>query len=60
MADQIYAIEWNGEYYQSVFPSDKAEHSALHISVMDAIDYLHDEHGIQYKDIVIIPRKDRN
>lgn len=36
---EIYAVEWTGDCYQSVFPSAEAELSQLHTSVQDALDY---------------------
>ena len=34
-----YFIEYNGDYWQSVFPSAEAEFSQLHTSVEDALAY---------------------
>lgn len=35
-----YFIEWNGEHYQSVFPSNEAENSELHTTLNDALYYM--------------------
>lgn len=35
-----YFIEWNGEHFQSVFPSDEAEKSSLHPNLQEAINYM--------------------
>lgn len=37
-----YFVEWNGECYQSVFPSSESELSQLHVTVEDALDYFSD------------------
>ena len=42
MADalaEIYTVEFNGDCYQSVFPSAEAELSQLHRTMQDALDY---------------------
>jgi hypothetical protein len=39
---EIYCIEWNGDCYQSVFPSAEAELSQLHTTVQDALDYFNE------------------
>ncbi len=43
---EIYAIEWNGDNWQSVFPSKESEKSQLHPSVQAAYDYIRHECGI--------------
>lgn len=34
-----YFVEWDGEYYRSVFPSSEAELAQLHTTVEDALEY---------------------
>lgn len=41
-----YFVEWNGECFQSVFPSPEAAKSKLHTCVADALDYMTDECGV--------------
>lgn len=36
---EIYTVEFNGDCYQSVFPSAEAELSQLHRTMQDALDY---------------------
>ncbi len=43
---EIYCIEFNGDEYQSIFPTDHAEKSQLHSTVHDALEYMIDECGI--------------
>lgn len=49
-----YYIEYNGEYYQSVFPSGESEKSYPHTSVKDALNYMVNECGIKREQIKII------
>lgn len=37
---ECFAIEWNGDCWQSVFPTKYAEHSQLHATVQDAAEYI--------------------
>ena len=37
---ECFAIEWNGDCWQSVFPTKWAEHSQLHTTVQDAAEYI--------------------
>lgn len=37
--EEIYCVEWNGEVYQSVFPSAESHLSQLHTSTEDALSY---------------------
>lgn len=46
-----YVIEYDGEYFQSVFPSAESEKSQLHDTWVDAFNYLTEECGINNKDI---------
>lgn len=41
-----YIVEWNGDNYQSVFPSAQSQLSQLHTTIDDAIDYMVNECGI--------------
>jgi len=40
MKDEGYYIEWDGEQWQSVFPSHNIEFSQLHDSIQDAYEYI--------------------
>ena len=55
-AEEGYFVEWNGDQWQSVFPSSESNHSSLHTSVDDALFYMVDELGIPRDDIEV---KDR-
>ncbi len=44
--EEVYCVEHNGDCWQSVFPSDQAELSQLHVTVDDAISYMTKERGI--------------
>lgn len=46
MKEQGYYIEFNGEFYQSVFPNNEVEKSQLHLDLPDALDYMNLECGI--------------
>lgn len=48
-------VEWDGEYYQSVFPSSMSEFSQLHTSIEDAVTYIHDTVS-DTQDITILGR----
>lgn len=37
---EIYAVEWNGDFWQSVFPSHESEKSETHTSKEEAIEYM--------------------
>lgn len=50
---EIYAIVWNGDEWQSVFPSDLSSYSQLHVNVQDAYDYMVNEVGV-VENILII------
>lgn len=56
MKKEIYAIEWNGDHWQSVFKSDESHKSQLHNSIQDAFEYMTVEEGI-LEDIIIIHSK---
>lgn len=49
----MYAVEWNGELWQSIFPRAEAEKSQLHTSCNDAIDYMVNGHGIDRSKIIV-------
>jgi hypothetical protein len=51
---QGYYVEFNGEFYQSVFPQSQSELSQLHTSIDDAIDYFVNECAIDRNLIVIL------
>ena len=51
---QIYAIEWNGDCWQSVFPSSEAEKSQLHTTAIEAMQYMLNECGLSIFDVQII------
>ena len=52
-----YYVEWNGDCWQSVFPSWQSELSALHASASEAVHYLIDDCGVCALDIeVILPK----
>jgi len=53
---QGYFIEWNGDCWQSVFPSWEAEKSALHQTWKDALAYMVHECGVSTKKIKPLPR----
>ena len=53
MIEEIYAIEWNGDFWQSVFKSNESQKSELHTSIMEAFDYMKYSCGIK-ENIVII------
>jgi Fe-S cluster assembly scaffold protein SufB len=36
---EIYCVEWDGEFYRSVFPAAESELAELHTTVEDALDY---------------------
>lgn len=38
--NQVYAVEHNGDMWQSVFPVVYAEYSSLHESIIDGIEYI--------------------
>lgn len=52
--EQGYFIEFNGEFYQSVFPENEAEKSQLHYELPDALDYMTLECGINLDLIKIL------
>ncbi len=54
---QGYFIEHNGEFWQSVFPSNESTKSQLHTSVDDAFAYMAFEQGVDPEAIVILPVK---
>lgn len=54
MKKQGYFIEFNGEFYQSVFPENEAENSQLHWELPDALKYMILECGIKEELITII------
>lgn len=49
--EEHYWIEYNGEHFQSVFPSLEAEKSQLHTTMLDAYNYFTKECGIKEEDI---------
>lgn len=49
--DEVYAIEYNGEHFQSVFPCTVSEKSQLHSTMLDAHDYLTKECEVKEKEI---------
>lgn len=49
-------IFWNGDEWQSVFPSEQSEKSQLHSSVQDAFEYMTMECGV-IDDILIVHSK---
>ncbi len=53
MTKETYAIEWNGDHWQSVFPSADSHLSQNHNTIQDAYDYMTVENGV-YDDITII------
>lgn len=48
---ELYFIEFNGEHYQSVFPTEQADLSELHISLDEAFSYMVNECNI---DVILI------
>ncbi len=52
MRKEIYAIEWNGDEWQSVFKSHESEKSQLHTTLQDAFLYMTQECRIT-EDIVV-------
>lgn len=44
---QGYYLEWNGEQWQSVFPSNEAHKSKLHDTMLDAFEYMYGECSIR-------------
>ena len=40
---EVYCVEWNGDYWQSVFPSKESDKSQLHHSIDDAVYYMRRE-----------------
>ncbi len=38
---ESFVLEWNGEYWQSVFPSQLSEYSQLHYDILDAAKYMY-------------------
>lgn len=53
-----YAIEWNGDCWQSVFPEDEAHKSALHETVENADAYMRFECGVEEYIELIGPEED--
>lgn len=49
-----YYIEWDGEYWRSVFLSSESEKASLHTTISDAIDYMANEQNIPRQSIVIL------
>lgn len=52
-----YFIEFNGEHYQSVFPTKDAESSQLHINLDEAFFYMVEECGVEVSDIKVLALK---
>lgn len=48
-------IEFNGDEWQSVFPSARSNESALHPNITDAQDYMIGECGIAPDQISVVP-----
>lgn len=48
-----YFIEWNGEGWQSVFPSNEASKSQLHTDIVDAIYYMVKECDVDRRKIFV-------
>jgi hypothetical protein len=40
MKKEQFYVEYNGDYWQSVFPSVISEHSKLHLTIGDACEYI--------------------
>lgn len=53
-----YYIEHNGEFWQSVFPSEEAHKSQCHTNINDALAYMRDECGIEPSKIMVSNRED--
>lgn len=51
-----YYVEWNGDCWQSVFPSAAADKSQLHVTVDEALVYMVDECGVPESNIVTLNR----
>jgi hypothetical protein len=51
-----YFVEYNGECWQSVFPSCYADMSSLHLTIDDALDYMTNECGVDLNLIVVCPQ----
>ena len=47
-----YFIEWNGELFQSVFPSKDSHLGQLHVSIEEALIYMREE--LKIKDVITI------
>jgi hypothetical protein len=52
--EEGYYIEDVGDGWQSVFPSDEADLSQLHVDVADALEYMTQECGIPRERITIL------
>lgn len=46
MEFEKYGVEWNGDCWQSVFPTQQSEKSQLHTSIDDAVMYMREECGV--------------
>lgn len=53
-------IEHNGEFWQSVFPTQYADLSALHFTIEEAKSYMVYECGVSAEDITVRPREDED
>lgn len=46
-------LEFHGEQWQSVFPEELSEHSQLHTTLDDGLDYMVNECGVDYDSIKV-------
>lgn len=50
-----YFVEFNDDTWQSVFPTDEAAQSSLHVGPADALEYMRGECGVSGP-IIVLPR----
>jgi hypothetical protein len=56
--EEGYFVEHNGDCWQSVFPSAEASKSQLHMTISDALSYMHRECGVPMERIRVLPREE--